>query len=191
MYLPTAKHEPDQPSHVYNDDPAYITLLYHYTNHWGYGVPVANVGAQFKIRANKWGFYGSAYYRRALREGKNVHWRFHLEDNSIIYESESYAYMLNSETGYIFSIEYQPIPWMNIFTSLQGYRCANGWSEQTARKVSEFQKSFSSINPGFEITATSRFWLRQQMIIPLGGRNDFGPFGITTSASYNLFPFNR
>ena len=189
--LPTAKSNPDQPTHEYNYDPSYVTLLYHFNNHWGRGVPVSNFGGQFKLRTGLWGLYGSWIYRKALKEGESITWKYYLENNKIQYYSETYQYALSAETDYLFRLEYQPIPWVNVFAAFQGYSSSKGWSEKTTKKVAEPIRSFNSLNPGFEIVVTPKFWLRQQMIIPLGGKNDFGPFGITTSVSYNLFPFYR
>ena len=190
IFLPTAKYQPDRPLDEYNYDPQYVTLLIHNINRWGNGVPVLNYGGQIKIRAGNWGLYGSYFYRKALKEGSNINWTSNLENNQITYTSETYNYSLSGEKEFQVTAQYQAIPWLNFFASLQGIQSSNGWSEITYQKVQEPMKSFTSLNPGFEIIITSKFWLREQMMFPLGGRNDYGPFGIYLSLRYNLFPFN-
>jgi hypothetical protein len=189
--LPTAKYKPDQPTHEIGSDGSNTTIFYHFNNNWGNGVPVANVSGQFKIRSNQWAFYCSGYYKQGLKEGESLTWKYFMENGNIKYSSEPFAYSLNSETGYDFSIEYQPIPWLNIFSAFEGYKSSNGWSDATTKKVRNPDSSLQAIIPGFEILVTSKFWLKQQLFFPISGMNNFSPFGITTSVSYNFFPFYK
>lgn len=194
-YFPVAPFEPEKPGHTYEalqeQDTRTDKFTYRYYYPMGKGVAVVHAGGMIKYRTPKWAFSARMDYQHGMKDGKSFDWVHQLTtDDSFEYREIPFAFRLPDSFNYLAEVEYQPLPWFDIFVDLSWYVSWRGWtSSGDELKVALPEQSQIMLAPGFEIIVTPRFWLRERLNFSLAGENYEAPFGFQTSLIYNFFPF--
>lgn len=186
--LPTAKAEPSQPKHTVRNDVDFNAITYHYRNHWGQGVPCITAGLRSKFRAKNWAYSVSGEYWHPTKEGNSKSWKHQLYGLNFTYYESEYTYALPRRFNFAGEIEHQPLPWVAVSLGGDVTKYAKGWSTISSRKVQSNEARLISMSMGIELLVTHQLWLKQRFLFSLAGENQFAPFIIYTSLTYNLFP---
>jgi len=193
--LPLASFEPKQPEHTFEFvDEGGTTMnqfTYRYYYPLGKGITIAHLGGMVKYRTSQWAFSTRMDYQHGLKDGKSFEWRHQLNsDDEFEYRQDPFTYRLPDSFTYVAEIEYQPLPWFDIFLNVSGYMASKGWTSSLEDlKIALPEQSFTMVSPGFEIIVTPKLWLRERINFSVAGKSYEAPFGFQTSVIYNFFPF--
>ena len=197
MNLPSASVEPARPEHTFQsmeeNGSTVHQFIYRYNNRLGKGVPIARIGGMIKYRLPRWAFSGRLDYQHSTKDGESFEWRHQMNsDGQFEYRRVPYSYR-HADTFLFYSeVEFQPLPWFDVFINAGGHVAQNGWtstSSQADMKLATPYQSSWIVSPGFEIIVTPRLWLRERISYSLAGKHYEAPLGFETSLVYNFFPF--
>ena len=192
--LPTAKREPDKPTHeAFREDINGFEVLnvdYHYNYNQGNGVPVIQLGGWFKYRMPNMAFSAQVIHRHGLETGESYDWISQLDDDdNFEYQKDPYTFQLPDRLNGFVEVEYQPRPWLNLIATVSAFTATKGWIEEDGAKTAVPDATLISCSPGLEILITPKLWLRQRVQIPVAGENHESALTFFTTISYNFFPF--
>ena len=122
------------------------------------------------------------------KEATNIYWQYRVENNEFRYQSNEYDYMVDDMFSLAVHIDYQALPWFDIFGGFSSENTFGGWSEQYGNRISNYETSLNSLFIGFEIQATPHLRLYQKAGQTISGKNTIAPVSFKTGISYNLFP---
>lgn len=190
--LPTAKHEPDKPSHeaVPLGLPSY-TFNYQYNNKNGLGVPVWTGQADVQLSLNKLTLTSSASLSKASAEGESIYWSEYFEDREFFYNQTAYSYLLQDNLNIYTSIHYQAIGWLDTFLAYDYTKATGGWTEQYGNRYALPEMKLSYLQLGFEIQLSPLLRLNEIAGFATGGQSADASFYILTSLSFNMIPFKN
>lgn len=197
MNLPTASVEPAQPEHSFQSSEengsTVHQFIYRYNNRLGKGVPIARIGGMIKYRLPRWAFSGRLDYQHGMKDGESFEWRHQLNSNGQFeYRRDPYSYRQADTFFYYGEVEFQPMPWFDIFINVAGHVAQDGWSSTASQPDMKLATPYEAswiVSPGFEIIVTPRLWLRERISYSVAGKNYEAPLGFETSLVYNFFPF--
>lgn len=187
--LPTSAHEPGEPGHTIENQAGFQTITYRFRERTGSGVRSWLLGLQGKIRGDRLAFSANANFRVYAGEGTSIAWSGRLNQGDITYTHRPYAFQLGEEMGLQLVVEYQVFSFFTLFSGYASERVSEGWSGVTGRRVLVPSQQLSTVHLGAEVLATPRFWINQQVSMPLSGQNRLVPLTFSTRILYNLFPF--
>jgi hypothetical protein len=190
--MPTAKYKPDRPSHsieyVEDDLLPRFNFVYRYNDNLGKGVSILHVGGMIKYRLQHWAFSARMDYRHGLSDGDSYRWKHQLIGyETFDYRQENFRFRLPDTFDYYGEIEYQALPWFDLIMNVSGSHGQNGWQTVGPYKVEVPDATLIMLNPGVELIVTPRLWFRQELQIPLAGKNVEGALTFYTSLLYNFF----
>lgn len=190
LSLPTARHEPDKPSHtfIYYEYQSY-TFNYHYNYNNGLGVKTWDITASLKLSLNNISLIATGSYNVPFEEGESCYWDESFETDRFEYEKIPYSYLTPEYLSVSSEIHYQAIAWLDVFAGYDYRRSNGGWFEWYGDKYAEPEVRTSYINTGVEIQVSPIIRLYEKAGFSIGGKNADGPFYILTSLSINMFPF--
>lgn len=200
VFLPTAKHRPEQPHHTLINqelemtDGTYKTIQYT-VKYWhiqpnGLGVPVYRLTASGKIGYQKLSLHVNSAFRFPAKIGKNIRWSQSMDDTgNFSYESEKYDYLPDRTVDITAIAHYQINGWFDIHLSGSTFWSSKGWTEYSNKKFANREQQLYIIEPGFAIQVSPSLTLYQSITFPLSGKNIDGRFGVSIKASFNVFPF--
>jgi len=191
MFIPTAKFEPEEPTHTITDmiDLYNYTINYHFNNRNGFGVPLYRISAEAKISFSKFTFETGFNFRDPLKEGTNIRWDQTLANGSFSYTNRPYQYLPDRTIMFNASIHYQAAGWFNIYLNGSYLGTSGGWTDFWDLKYSNPEIHLLTIEPGYELQISPSLTLYQIAGISLFGKNSEAPFYLITTLSYNIFPF--
>jgi hypothetical protein len=189
--MPVFNHEPDKPGHSYTIlDPATgsAKLEYRYNRKYASGVPKGFIGSSVKLRTSKMSFTGVFAYSTGIQNGESYDWNFRLVDDEFEYEKEKYMFYPGQTTDYRGEVAMQVISWFTLWSAFSGYRSSRGWSDITGKKVGIPEESLSNLSLGFEILISPALRIKQQIVLPVSGKNLIAQLGFQTGFSLNFIP---
>jgi hypothetical protein len=194
LFIPSAEHEPQQPTHNVSNvlsESAY-TINYQYHNKIGEGVPVYFISARVKATLSGFSLEASFTLRDPLREGENIRWDQSITENrSFDYAATKYKYLPDRTYDISTAFHYQAAGWLNAAVNLNYIRSEAGWTEYWDKKYRNPEKSMLAIEPGLEIQVSPAITIYQKAGFPVSGKNMHAPFYMYITASFNRFPFFR
>ncbi|MCU0460952.1 MAG: hypothetical protein MUF36_02885 [Bacteroidales bacterium] len=193
VFLPTANHEPEKPTHTVTDylNALSYTINYHFNEKNGYGIALWQASAEVKFAFSKFGAEVGFSFRDPLKEGENFRWDETLSGQTFSYTSASYSYLPHRMIDINASLHYQPNGWFNIYLGSDYVKFFNGWTEFWGLKYSNPEISLMMLEPGYEIVVSPSFRISQTIGFSLFGENSDAPFSMITTLSYNIFPFKK
>jgi len=188
--LPTARHEPDEPTHTFVPlgGQSYI-FNYHYNNNNGTGVPVWKLSATFQLTIDKITLLSTGSFYSPVSEGTGAIWDESFINNKFIYEKTPFSYLPSRSLNLFASVHYQAIGWLDLFIGFDHFQTSGGFTEQYGNKYANPVKGLSYIQAGLEVQVSPLIRLNEVAGFALSGRNTDGPFYILTSLSFNMIPF--
>ncbi|MCD4769293.1 MAG: hypothetical protein K8R35_03920 [Bacteroidales bacterium] len=188
--LPTAKHEPDEPTHTFQflGFQSYI-FNYHYNNNNGIGVPAWNTSATIHLTFNKITLVSTGSFYSPFREGSSVIWDESFVNDIFTYDKTTYSYLPSESLNIFASVHYQAIGWLDLSLGFDHFQTSGGWFEQFENKYANPDKKLSYLQIGLEIQVSPLIRLNEVAGFALSGQNTDGPFYILTSLSFNMIPF--
>ena len=189
--LPTARHEPEQPSHTISDviDDNNYTINYHFNNKNGNGVPLFYLSASIRMTSGKVTLGADASYRKPLKEGTSIRWSQSLVNRTFIYYKTDYNYLPDQSLNINASIHYQASGWLDTYLAGNYFKSGMGWTDYYGVKYSNHRQSLFMIEPGFEIQISPSLRIKEFAGFPFAGKNADAPMFILTSISFNIFPW--
>jgi hypothetical protein len=194
MFVPTAKYEPQKPTHTVSDITSsnVFTVNYHFNNTNGYGVPVWLLSAAAKFTLSKFSFETDFTYRNPVEEGENIRWDQELTLNkTFTYYSNPYQYFLNRTIDVNAALHYQVTGWFNIELNSNYIKSYGGWTEYYGNKYKNPDEYLFTLEPRLEIQISPALTIYEVAGFSLSGKNMDGPFYLFMTLSYNMFPFFR
>ncbi len=189
LSLPTAKHEPDEPSHYIEEvlpDGSWTNVHYVFNENNGVGVLSAGAGARAKLAFGDFALFLEGLYRHPLQEGESIYWTSFL-DNEFSYEENPYAYLPRDFLYLSGMVNYQAVGWLNIFAGAQYQSETGGWFERGGVRYAYPGESILGLLTGLEIQVATHVRLFEYVHFPVSGQNVYSRFYIHTGLSYNLF----
>ncbi len=193
FYLPSARYEPQKPSHTISDittENSY-TVNYHYNNTNGYGVPVYELSGAVKLTVGNFTLNTGVLFGDPTREGQNIRWEEALVEKDFSYYNNSYSYLLNRSLVFHTSLHYQPTGWFDLRLNGSFQKSFGGWTEYWGNKYSNPETRLFTIEPGFELQISPSLIICQDAGFPVKGKNSDAPFYLFTTVRFNMFPFLR
>jgi len=188
--LPTANHEPDQPSHTFDDTNGFVDIDYVFNENRGLGVIKTFVGTQFKYRLDNFAFSAFFRYGFPIEESESLIWDHRVTSaNDFQYQSRPFSISPSDSYTGLIEVEYQLYPWIDLFLDIEQRGTVGGWTEETGNRIALPEERLTFINPGVEILLTTKFWLRQRVVFAISGESALSPFSVQTALIYNFFPF--
>jgi hypothetical protein len=193
-FIPSAKYEPEQPTHKVSNITAAsaFTVDYHFNNKTGYGVPVWFLSGAAKFTVSRFSLEADFRYRKPMDEGSNIRWDQELTaDKTFAYSSTSYQYLLNSSYDINAALYFQANGWFNISLNSGYFHSGGGWTEFWGDKYKNREEDLFVIEPRLEIQISPSLTIYEVAGFPVAGKNIDGPFYLFMTISYNNFPFFR
>lgn len=193
LYLPSARFEPEKPTHNITDittDNTY-TVNYQYKNTNGYGVPVYELSGSVKFTVRKFTLNTGIIFRDPTREGHNIRWEETLSENTFSYYNQSFSYLLSRTIISNTSLHYQATGWFDMKLNCSFQKSYGGWTEYWGNKYSNNEIHLLVIEPGFELQISPAMTIYQNAGFPIKGKNSDAPFYLFTTLRINMFPFLR
>ena len=199
IYLPTANHQPEQPRHSVTEvyhveyDVTEHNIVYHYLSPIGSGVPVYRLSGSGKLTLQKFSFQVDAAFLFPAKTGTNIRWSHTLIHalNEFSYTAEEYGYLTDRSFHLDAALHYQMNGWLDVHFNGDYYSSWGGWTEHYGRKYANLKQQLWVAMPGFSIQVSPALRIFQTATIPLTGKNIDGRFGVSITASLNLFPFHK
>lgn len=188
--LPTARHEPAEPSHeAINLGFASYIYNYQYNNRNGMGVSVWKGLADIKLTLNKFTIASTALLSKPAKEGQSFYWTEYYENSEFYYEQTDYSYLLQDNFSFYTSLHYQAVGWLDTFLAYDYTKSTGGWVEQYDYKFERPEMKLSYLQLGFEIQLSPLLRLNEIAGFAIGGKSSDASFYILTSLSINIIPF--
>ena len=201
IYLPTARHQPGQPQHslasverVIVDDLGEYTvtekqIYYRYDIPNGSGVPVYRLAGSAKMTVRKISLQADGFFLFPAKTGTNIRWSHSLHNGVFSYTSEEYEYLTDRSVYVNAALHYQINGWLDVHLTGACFASSGGWTERYGRKYAHPEQKLWTMEPGFAIQVSPALTFYQTVTIPVSGKNIDGWFGVSITASFNLFPF--
>lgn len=191
--IPSAKYEPDKPTHSITDITSAnsYTINYHYNNRNGCGVPSYSVSAMTKFTFSKFAIEADFTFSDPLKEGSSIRWDETMESLDFSYTSSPYQYLSDRTISANAAFHYQPVGWFNLYINNNYFKTSGGWTEYYGNKYSNEEIELYSLEPGFEIQISPGVLIYQTAGFSLWGRNADAPFYLYTTLRFNIFPFKK
>jgi len=189
--LPSAEHQPSEPTHAITDyvSPNTYTVNYHFNNNNGIGVPIYFFAGSAKITLSKISLEASGNYSFPAKEGESIRWNWTLIGSKFTYNSIPYNYLPDRTLTINGSVHYQAAGWLDLFLSNYYSKTSSGWTEYYNLKYANPETALFTIEPGFELQVSPSLTIYQYAGFHLTGTNTDAPFYLLTTIRFNMFPF--
>lgn len=189
--LPSAKNEPEKPSHSITDysSPDNFTINYQYNYKNGIGVPMYNLSASGKITFSRISLEARGYYRFPSKSDESLRWSWTRMGSTFTYYQSPFTYLPDRTLTINGSVHYQAAGWLDLFIGGYLNKNSSGWTEYNGEKYSNPETSLITLEPGFELQIAPSLTIYQYAGFQLSGMNCDAPFYILTTLSFNMFPF--